>query len=206
MKETEKKTPEHKYRWLLDTITGWGTPTPGLNTRLALTALTLVSKNLAEYLAPGGHVEPAAGRFFKSYNAALNRDRWLWQEMGGQLFEPLSVTPPALPNFAKLAAEGNFNAALVKPLADPGNVSDWTVFPGWYLLETYSEVLQDILHKKKGEYENDGTIPFDEHILRLFDALRCDGFDENMFWVLPTMLISYLSIQSCFEAVPPQKV
>ena len=205
--EKEKKQIVHKYRWLLDAILAMGGTSQGQNTKFALAALTIVSKNLAEFLAPGGHDKPAAKRFFKAYNDALNRDRWLWTMMGGQLFEPLSssVPPlPLLPNYAKEAQAGNLTPDAIQKLADPKNIVDWTVFPGWYLLETYSEVFKDILHKKKGEYHKDGSIPYEDHILSLFDILRCDGFDENQYWALPAMLISYLTIRSCFEAVPPQ--
>ena len=198
MKDNQNQGKDHEFRWILDNIKTW-------DHRQLLADLTILSKDLAEYLAPRALTGPGADVFWQSYLEVLNHDRWFWEMFEEEefLYKPLLDRFPDLPEYAAAAAMDPTPAFLnIDYLKTPELVQTWTFVKGWEFLKKYIQTLSVNVAAMKAAYEQATDLSFEEKVLQIFDKLRQERYPEP-FWIPLLMFASYLFAWSCFEPLPP---
>ena len=209
------KMHPHPYHSLLDKIQGFASSQ-------IVAGITVLCKDLAEYLAAGGFSGTAAERFTKVYAAALNQDRWFWERFGPNLYGSMRPAPPhkpgdydpaiqiafqpPLPSYAQEASQNDFD---LHELNDARINQNWTLTPGWQLFTGFLAEFKDLLVRQKKEINalpawsqpGDNTpYPHADHkVLKIFDLLREKGFDKRLHWIPLAMYLSYLTVDYCPE-------
>lgn len=208
-----KKTKMHPYRSLLEKIQGF-------DSKSIVAGITVLCKDLAEYLAAGGFSGPAADRFMKVYSKALDQDRWFWERFGPELYWSMRPTPPAdpgdppvqiafnppLPSYAHQANQNDFN---LNHLNDARISQNWTLTPGWQLFTGFLDEFKDLISRQKNDINAlppkllpTDTTPYpsaDYKVLKIFDLLREKGFDRRLHWIPLVMYLSDLIVDYCPE-------
>ncbi len=111
--------------------------------------LTVLSKDLAEYLATTGRTAGEAKPFLEAYSEAMDMERLYWEKNGSSLFMPLEKV--GLPNgFAEAAEKGTLD---MTPLGNQSIVHEWTRNPGRKLLEKFKVKFKETICGKDGPYE-----------------------------------------------------
>lgn len=210
-----KKMKMHPYRTLLDKIQGF-------DSKSIVAGITVLCKDLAEYLAAGGFSSTAAERFMKVYAKALDRDRWFWERFGPELYWSMRPAPPTdpgdfdpavqiafnppLPSYAHEANQNDFD---LNHLNDTRISQNWTLTPGWQLFTGFMEEFKDLISRQKNDINAlppkslpSDNIPYpsaDYKVLKIFDLLREKGFDRRLHWIPLAMYLSYLIVDYCPE-------
>ncbi len=110
-----------------------------LSLGLLWTGLTILSKDMMEFLSVGAYDSHAVTRFRQIYIKALNEDRAYWEVYGPELYRPLKNINGMPSGFAARARKGNFDISdLTQEVEDvpPGQepiIRKWTHYPGWEL-------------------------------------------------------------------------
>lgn len=212
---TDLKTAKmHPYRSLLEKIQAY-------DRSLIVSGITVLCKDLAEYLAAGGFSSPASERFLRVYGSVLDHDRWFWERFGPELYWSMRPAPPTPPGADDLAVQIAFNPALPSYAheADQNNFDlyelnkvrirqNWTLTPGWQLFTGFLTEFRELLTRQKSEInalptqppQPDDTLPIphaDYKTLKIFDLLREKGFDKRLHWIPLVMYLSYLVVDYC---------
>lgn len=194
MKDNQSQEKEHEFKWILDNIKTW-------DHRQLLADMTILSKDLAEYLAPRALDNAGTRVFWKSYNEVLNYDRWFWETFEEEefLYKPLLDRFPDLPEYAAAAATDPTPAFLnIDYLNTPELVQTWTFLKGWEFLKKYTQALSLNMNVLKESYTQKTDLPFEKKVLKIFDDLRKERYPEP-FWIPLLLFTSYLFAWSCFE-------
>ncbi|MCC7505856.1 MAG: hypothetical protein IT259_11170 [Saprospiraceae bacterium] len=213
--DDKKKAKMHPYRSLLDKIQTF-------DSKLIIAGVTVLCKDLAEYLAAGGFAGTAAEGFMRVYAQSLHHDRWFWERYGPQLYwsmRPAAPAPPGdydpavqiafnppLPSYAHEASQNDFD---LHELNSARIDQNWTLIPGWQLFNAFLEAHASVLSKYKTEINalppkplpGDPT-PYpdtDYKVLKIFDVLREKVFDRRLHWIPLAMYLSYLIVDYCPE-------
>lgn len=211
--DDKKKAKLHPYRSLLDKIQTF-------DSKLIVAGITVLCKDLAEYLAAGGFASQAAERFIKIYMKGLDKDRWFWERFGPELYwsmRPAAPVPPGdfdpavqiafnppLPSYAHEANQNDFD---LHELNNNRICQNWTLTPGWQLFNGFLEEFRELISRQKNEINalppkplpGDPT-PYpdnDYKVLKIFDLLREKGFDRRLHWIPLLMYLSYLIVEYC---------
>jgi hypothetical protein len=117
--------------------------------QLLTAGLTVLSKDLAEYLASTGRIKGEPEAFLDVYASVMDSDR-SFEAYGSPLFLPLEQA--GLPKgFAQAAAEGKPD---LSPLGDRSRiVHEWTFHPGKKLFEKFKAKFKETICGKDGPYE-----------------------------------------------------
>jgi hypothetical protein len=195
--DQKNTTQDHPFKWFLDKIKTW-------ENHQLLAALTILSKDMAEYLAPGGWSGTGQDVFWKSYLEVLNNDRWFWEQFPEEsnLYKPLHTRFSDLPQpgFAAMAAADPSAASLnVDPLNLPELLQTWTLVKGWEFLKKYTNTLSVNVNDLKQKYIQSSNLSFEERVLQIFDQLQ-QRYQEP-YWIPLIMFVSYLLVWSCFVAI-----
>lgn len=111
--------------------------------------LTIISKDIAEYIATSAYPGEDKQLFLEVYADALNVERDYWSKFGPQLFQPLETVK--LPRgFARAATEGRLD---LTPLADRSIIHEWPAKPGKELFEKFKVKFKETICGKDGPYE-----------------------------------------------------
>ena len=113
---------------------------------LLYSGLTILSKDIAEYLATSAYPGEDKQLFLEVYTDALNVERDYWLKFGPQVFQSLETAQ--LPQgFARAATEGRFDLA---PLADRSIEHEWLMYPGKELFEKFKVKFKETICGKDG--------------------------------------------------------
>jgi hypothetical protein len=160
--------------------------------RLLLAGLTVLAKDVAEYLAATGHFGGDASLFQEVYTISLDSEREYWQKHGPGLFLPLQEA--RLPSgFAAGAAAGKLDLDLT-PLSNANIIHDWTRYPGRDLLQQFAIKFKETICGKDGPYEKfqDGLIGQSDLPLVIASTILTVGFSTATFWYPLAAYIGFL--------------
>ena len=161
---------------------------------LLYSGLTILSKDIAEYLATSAYPGEDKRLFLEVYTDALNVERDYWSEHGSPLFQSLEATQ--LPRgFAWAATEGRSDFA---PLADRSIVHEWLVNPGNNLFEKFKVKFKETICGKDGPYEKfvNGLVGQDDLPIKIASAILMTGFSMTAFWFPLVVYFSLLLIKA----------
>lgn len=197
MKDESEKKP-HEMLWMLEEISTW-------DHRQLLADLTILSKDIAEYLAPRGLQTPGAVRFWQSYHEVLNHDRWFWEmfEEESFLFKPLFERfGEDLPIYSNEAYAVTYEQLGYLKTADL--YQTWTFVKGWEFLKSFYKNLSANMPGIRQAYEQATDKSANERILAIYDSLKKEAYPDS-FWMTWLLFVSYLIAWSCFleEETPP---
>lgn len=161
---------------------------------LLYSGLTILSKDIAEYLATSAYPGKDKQLFLEVYTDALNVERDYWSEFGPQVFQSLETAQ--LPRgFAQAATEGRLDLAL---LADRSIEHEWLVNPGMRLFEKFKVKFKETICGKDGPYEKfvNGLIGQADLPITIASAVLIAGFSMAAFWLPLTVYFSLLLIKA----------
>jgi len=161
---------------------------------LLYSGLTILSKDIAEYLATSAYPGKDKQLFLEVYTDALNVERDYWAKSGPQLFQPLETAQ--LPRgFAQAATEGILDLAL---LADRSLEHEWLVNPGKKLFGKYKVKFKETICGKDGPYEKfvNGLVGQADLPIKIASAILIVGFSNAAFWLPLAVYISLLLIKA----------
>jgi hypothetical protein len=166
--------------------------------------LTVLAKDVAEYLAATAQSGKDVQLFQEVYLTALNRERAYWEKHGPQLFLPLDQTEPKLPSgFAQAAVKGDPD---ISSLGGADIIHEWTKFPGRDLLERFAGKFKETICGKDGPYEqfNNGLIGQADLPTKIAAAILIVGLSAAAFWyplaVYIGLLLAKASLKTYCEA------
>jgi hypothetical protein len=148
--------------------------------KLLAAGLTVLAKDVAEYLAATARPEEGAQLFQELYLAGLNEERQYWEAYGPNLFSTLEKA--GLPfGFAQAATEGKADVFL---LGDRSIMHEWTTFPGRDLLKEFATKFKETICGKDGPYEKlmNGLIGQADLPITIAGAILAVGFSAATFW------------------------
>jgi hypothetical protein len=160
---------------------------------LLYSGLTILSKDIAEYLASSAYPGEDKRLFLEVYTDALNVERYL-SEYGPLVLQSLETAQ--LPRgFARAAAEGRFDLA---PLADRSIEHEWLMFPGKELFEKFKVKFKETICGKDGPYEKfvNGLVGQDDLPIKIASAVLMTGFSMATFWFPLAVYFSLLLIKA----------
>ena len=161
---------------------------------LLYSGLTILSKDVAEYVATSAYTGKETQLFFEVYRDALNVERDYWAQFGPQLFQPLETAQ--LPRgFAQAATEGRLD---LTPLADRTIVHEWLENPGKKLFEKFKAKFRETICGKDGPYEKfvNGLVGQADLPLTIASAVLTAGFSIAAFWLPVVVYFSLLLIKA----------
>lgn len=156
---------------------------------LLYSGLTILSKDVAEYLATSAYPGKDAQLFLEVYMDALNVERDYWSKFGPQLFQSLETAQ--LPRgFARAATEGRVD---LTPLANRNIIHEWLENPGKKLFEKFKGKFRETICGKDGPYEKfvNGLVGQADLPLTIASAVLTAGFSIAAFWI---PLVAYFSL------------
>lgn len=159
---------------------------------LLYSGLTILSKDIAEYLATSAYPGEDKQLFLEVYTDALNVERDYWLESG--LFQSLETVQ--LPRgFARAATEGRLDLA---PLADISIVHEWLVNPGNNLFEKFKVKFKETVCGKDGPYEKfeNGLVGQADLPIKIASAVLTAGFSMAALWFPLAVYFSLLLIKA----------
>jgi hypothetical protein len=139
----DQNKPKNTFEAIVDVIFN-------ADCRQLLGGLTVLAKDLSEFLAVNAYYGADTQRFMEVFAATLNANRHFWSSLGdveegeerpALLYRPLEQT--GMPHgFAKTATLKTFD---IKPLLEKNVNQEWTRHPGWALLLAFREASRDLL-------------------------------------------------------------
>lgn len=115
--------------------------------------LTVLSKDVAEYLAATGRIMGEPEVFFEVYSSTMESERAYGEKYGSPLFSPLEQA--GLPKgFAQAAVEGKPD---LSPLGNKNIVHEWTMRPGKKLFEKFKIKFKETISGKTAHMRNSKT-------------------------------------------------
>jgi hypothetical protein len=166
--------------------------------RLLCAGLTVLAKDVAEYLATTGKGGNDVRLFQDVYSEALSTERGYWEQNGPQVF--LSLQEAGLPRgFAAAFVAGQ---ADLSALSDQAIVHEWTKFPGRDLLSKFCVKFRETLCGKDGPYEK-----LEENLLGQADlpvtiatTIRTAGLSAATFWYPLAVYVGLLLSKATLKA------
>jgi len=161
---------------------------------LLYSGLTILSKDIAEYLATSAYPGEDKQLFLEIYTDALNVERGYYLKSGPQLFQSLETAQ--LPRgFAWAATEGRLDLA---PLADRSIEREWLVNSGKNLFEKFKVKFKDTICGNDGPYEKfmKGLVGQADLPITIASAILIAGFSMAAFWLPLAVYFSLLLIKA----------
>ena len=161
---------------------------------LLYSGLTILSKDIAEYLATSAYPGKEKELFLDVFTEAMNVDRDYWLNSGPQVFRSLETSE--LPRgFASAATEDRLDLA---PLADRDNIHEWLMNPGMKIFEKFKEKFKETICGKDGPYEKfmDGLIDQADLPITIASSVLTAGFSMATFWFPLAIYLSLLLIKA----------
>ena len=166
-----------------------------------LTALAIVMKDTAEFLATRGYNDAAATRFRTTYYDTLNEDRFYWENFGADLYQ--SLDDSQLPSgMVENAANGQFDLC---PVVDANNIfHEWLRFNGWCFFKKFTAthgataVGEDGLADDQERLCTETEANVVEIAIRLLD----NAFSSKWFWYPIAVLLAMMILRTDFATVP----
>ena len=161
---------------------------------LLYSGLTILSKDIAEYLATSAYPGKDKQLFLEVYTDALNVERNYWLEHGPLVFASLETAQ--LPRgFARAATEGRFDLA---PLADSSIYHEWLENPGNKLFEKFKVKFKETICGKDGPYEKfeNELVGQADLPIKIASSVLITGFSMAAFWFPLAVYFSLLLIKA----------
>lgn len=161
---------------------------------LLYSGLTILSKDIAEYIATSAYPGEDKRLFLEVYTDALNVERDYWSEYGPQVFQSLETAQ--LPRgFARAATEGRID---ITPLADRSIEREWLVNPGKKIFEKFKVKFKETICGKDGPYEKfvNGLVGQADLPITIASAVLTVGFSMATFWFPLAVYFSLLLIKA----------
>ncbi|MCB0582636.1 MAG: hypothetical protein KDD10_25380 [Phaeodactylibacter sp.] len=106
-----------------------------------LAGLTILAKDMSEYLAVNAYYGKDTQRFTRVYGTTLTTNRFLWRLAAPELYRTLEEEE-ITDKFAERVQVSNFT---MEPLLNAALNQEWTRHPGWALLLAFRQDFSDVL-------------------------------------------------------------
>lgn len=192
-----------------------------LSLGLLWTGLTILSKDMIEFLAIGAYNGDAVTRFRKIYIKTLNDDRPYWEVYGPDLFKPLSEIEELPSGFTWRAKNGDFDLEELTTEALIEDCSHHLHYVGWELSKqaglglraaicredpeesiSANAGMEQLLVEEKTDTPTEQEVEptrQQEETLKLARKILKYGFSEATFWYPITVYIAHLLVRTGYE-------
>ena len=178
--------------------------------KVLLASLTILAKDLAEFLAFNAFFDEPAQQFLQIYAGTLDEERFYFSRYGAKLFDPLSETDMPL-GFADAGQTSSFS---LQPLFEKNETGEfvideeWTRLPGWALLKAFRIAYKNILCGERGpipEFNRTGSGQTQELATNIALELREKKYPGAFHWfpflaVLSSLIAKADAVEFCSVA------